>query len=268
MRDARVRAQRGHAAAVRRNGAAGVQRAELAQQRQALRVGRGRRRVQPEQRLRGRRAPQRQLQGELRQVGLHNFRHTVIRKTGMLLPAPQPVAYPRRGASCTAPPLVGRCLGHRHRRQPGHARARREYLSPPQTCINYSPYSFDRQAGLGDGSGQDDLAFTRYRSCDRSILLRLRQLPVERTKYRSRRENATLQFTLCAPDFTLAGQKNQHIARLLAKRPADRCGCRLLQLPVSGAWEIKRFYRIGPARAIHYRGSSKHSCDPCAVQRR
>lgn len=46
MRGTRVRAKRGHAAAVRRDGAAGIQRAELAQQRSALRVRRGGRRVQ------------------------------------------------------------------------------------------------------------------------------------------------------------------------------------------------------------------------------
>ncbi|MNI66757.1 hypothetical protein D3C73_1223480 [compost metagenome] len=151
----------------------------------------------------------------------------------MLLRAPQPVTYSRRSASRAAPPLVGGSLGYRNRRQPGHACPRRKYLGPPQPCINYSPYPFDRQTGLGNGSSQHDLAFAWYSGSHGGILLSLRQLPIKRTKHRARRESTALQFTLSPPDFTLAGQKNQHISRLLGKRAADRCGSGMLQLPVS-----------------------------------
>ena len=143
VRQARMKTEQGHRAAMGREPALMIDRVEIAEQRAGLRVGGGGRRVEPGERGRIASAPARELQGDRRQIGLEDLRRREWRQQALLVLGPEAIA--NAGLEPTGAPaaLFGSRLGNPLCDEPGHARSRIEAGPAHQARVDHHTNAVD-----------------------------------------------------------------------------------------------------------------------------
>jgi len=191
-----------------------------------VRVGRGRGRVEPDQLRRVGDAGRRQLERQRGEVGGEDLGRVVRQEVVLLVLRPEADADAGAQAAGAAAPLVGRGARDAHRLQPRHPAARGEARHARESRVHDRAHALDRQARLGDGRGEDDLPPPRLGGGDRAVLIRLRQVAVERGDERARRQRAVAadEQRLDAADLALAGEEGEDVAAALARQHVSHRG--------------------------------------------
>ena len=242
VRQAGVQSESRHLPAVGGDLPGRVQGAQLHQEVPGLGQSCGGRRVEPAQLIGVGHAPGGQFQGQGRQVGLEHLRRALPGEMPVVGLRPEAVAHPRLQTAGPAAPLVRRGQRHRHRLQAGHARARREARHPHQAAVDDHPDTLYGQARLGDGGGQHDPALPRRAGGQGQVLLRLRQVAIERHHPHRRRQVGQLR--LYPPDLPGAGQEDQNVACLRRQGAPDGTHHRQLNPPRHRARQVPGLHRV------------------------
>ena len=129
LREPRVRPEPVQRAAVRRHAAGRVERAEAAQQVARGGERRGRRRVEPVERI-DVGAPDRELERERYQVGRHDLGRRARRERALRALAPEPIAHAGRGPARAARALLGRRARDPLRLEAAHPARGIEHAAP------------------------------------------------------------------------------------------------------------------------------------------
>ena len=249
MRKARMQAETRHRVPVRRRLTLRVQRAELGQQVARLRQGAGRWRIEEGEIAPVAGAPDRQLEGERRQVGGQDLRHRMGRARALIRFGPQADADPRTEPAGAAAPLVGGRLAGAHGFEARHAGARIVARHAREAGIDDDADVLDGQAGLRDGGGQHHLASTRRRRGHGRILLARREVAVERRHDDGRAEIGIGQMRGHAPDLAGARQECEDAAVLLREGASDRLRHAGFDVAGQGSREVACLDRMGAALA-------------------
>ena len=224
-----------------------------------------RRRVEEQQPLRRPRPPTAQIEDQAGQIRFKDFGPVEGNQTARLGLVPKAIANPRLRPACPSPALIRRGARHSHRLKPAQAPARIEPRHTRQARVDHDPHALDRQAGLGDGRGQNHLTGPRRSRADRPILSREVHRAIQRRDRHVRRQSPLDQAFFRPPDFALPGQEDQDRARLLRQRPVHRADHPVLD-PLRPA-EVARLDRECPPLAFDDRGVQPRR-DHRPVQRR
>jgi hypothetical protein len=187
----RVRAEAGHAPAVRREVAVGGERAELAQQLAGLGERRRGRRIEQPERGRIGHAPGGEVERERREVGLEDLGRRGRLEAALVLQAPQPQAQARPEPAGAAAALVGGGTRDARGDEAAHAGERLEARTAREARVHDDAHALDGERGLGDRGGEHHLAPARRRGRERRVLLGGRQVAEQRVHGDTRRQCAS-----------------------------------------------------------------------------
>ena len=179
--------------------------------------------VQPGQVLGPACAPDGQVQAERRKVRIQDLRSLPGAEAVFLGLLPQAAADAGLQAAGATGPLPGPGQRDAHGLQTGKAAGRIEAALAGKARVHHQADALDGQGGLGDGRGQDDLAFARGRRSDGRILLLRAQHPVEGVKAGIGGQAPFQQFGHAA-DLARAGQEGQQTAGFLTHEGRDDIG--------------------------------------------
>ena len=258
----RMQAQRREFPSVRRDPPLAVHRIEILQQLRRLREVRRGRRVEPSHR-RSLHPGRGQGERERRQVGVHDLGVVERHQPGLLRLAPEAMANARCLPTSAARALVGAGSRHPHRFQPGHPGARREARHARQAAVHHHAHAIDREAGLGDGRGEDHLAASPVVRPERPVLLLRREVAVQRHDDGL----ATGEHFLHPPDLPRARQEHEHVAVIARQHVADGAGHAALDSPLGRARRVAHLDRIAPADTGHHRRVTQQAAHALPVER-
>ncbi len=166
----RVRTERRHGAALRRDASVGINRVESLEQIARLRERRSRWQVEPAQLRRIRYAPLRELECERRQIGLQYFGRPVCRERSVFRLGPETHADTRSQSPGAPTTLIRRRTRAAHGIETAHPRRWIETIAALEPAINNHTDAFNRQARLSDVGRQYDLALAAGAGTNRRIL--------------------------------------------------------------------------------------------------
>ncbi len=253
-------------AAMRRDAAGFVDRAERTQQLGGVTPGRRGRRIEQGQ-LRHVGAPGRQLKGEARQVGGEDFRRVVRRQRGMLVAAPQAVGRAGAETAGAAGALVGAGARDALRLQAIGASAEVEAGDARIAAVDHGAHALHRQAGLGDVGGENDLAAAVARWLQRGVLLGGGQVAVQgRQVYAA--GGARFEQALRIADFAAAGKEGEDVALGFVERPQRALAHRLAQLGAGARRHVAHIHRVELAATLDNLRVAKEGGDASRIQRR
>ena len=180
---------------------------------------------------------------------------------------PEPVTHTRPESSGAAGTLIGGglCDAYRYKSRQPAIRIEARHTRP--AGIDHHTHAFDGQAGLGDGGGQDNLAAAVGIGRDGAVLLRLRQIAIERAEQYARTHRIGVQQRQTAADFSGTGQEGQHIAVLLLHCRADRHGHVARNVALVGRGAVQDLDRIAATLAAQHRRTEQLR-DSTGIQRR
>ena len=226
MREARVERQGGHRAAALGDAAPG-EGAEVRQKRLRLgeggRVGRG-----EEGEIGGCGAPLGQGEGEGGEVGARDLGRGEGGHRALGAARPGAKAHPGLGAPGAAAALVGLGAARRLGDEARHAGARVVARAPGAAAVHDDAHALNRQRGLGDGGGEDELA---ARGGGDGGALRGGRHGAEQRHHLGA---AAFEPRGDAADLPLAGQEGEGAAPFLGQRAADEVGHAGLELAQGG----------------------------------
>ncbi len=220
VREPRMRGQRLHRAAVRRDAAACVERAEANEQIARAGQRRGRRRVEPAQ-LFGGCAPCGEIERERHEVGDRDLRRRVRREAAVRALAPEPVANAGCRSAGAARALLGRGARDALRLEPAHAGGGIEEAAPLEPSVDDDAHAVDRQARLGDVGREHDLA-AAAREQERAPRPARRERARRRAAARRRRRRARVRRAAAAR----RGGSRRRPAGTRAGRPSSSSSAR------------------------------------------
>ena len=269
---ARMHPQTGQGLTMRGDAPASVERFQRREQRPCLSESRGMRRVEPTQVHRVCHAPDRELQREAGQIGLANLGLVVCRRPLEIALGIQPVADTRALPTRTARPLLRCSAGNRHGDQMLHRPGRIEPHGARPPGIDDGRDVRQRQAGLGHGRGQHQLAPAGRRRRQGRLLGGGGLVTIQGQDHHIRVQARLRQGAGKPPDLRDAGQEHQNAARGFGERPMHG------RLPMrDGAPVLRRARGIGPmvqadrmtATGAHeHRRITEQPGIRCAVHRR
>ena len=133
-----------------------------------------------------------------------------------------------------------------HRLEPRHAGARREARNARQPAVDHDANAFDRQARFGDRGGEHDLAPPVGIRTKRAILHRPARSRRRAAMTIARRARARSSSARDATDLAGAGQEDENVAGVVAKRARDGRRHRRLD---ARRWRAASTYRVSTGNA-------------------
>ena len=243
-----------------------IKRPQPGKQFAGLATGRNPRWIEPAQLPGIAHPPQGQLKKEACKIDGEDLRGMKRRQAVFLLARPEAQTVAR--AKAAGPPGP---LGRGRLRDPQGGKAaqtarRLEAGAARPAAINDIANPFDCQAGLGDGSGQDDAPPTNGVGAQGEILLGPAEVAKERQHHRVAAALVLPQEAQGFADLARAGKKGEDVAFPLPHHPGDASGKRLGDVPHQRPLQILDLHFMAAPLAADHRNPTEQSGDGGGVK--